>query len=599
MITWKIIVGSLFLTFSFAFTCVQASPDDEKEEQGIIIFDGTRDPSAPVLATNLKTGVEDDAPAGVFECDDDEAIELNICNGFEHNNVQMITGSSNTLTAHIGVNNPNTTSYDNKGTSRQFDLFGEDHLFDLDRFRFAANQLSLRNANTPAGTYGTISWQQFVQNVADGQTMYGIVRVLIPLGKIEEPEKYSSNGFSDGFIKVGRRDFSQQDYNRYKKSQSSSKRGRYGLCKKNQPKSKCGCTPNEETELEPGATVCGIKLGSQAKIDIRGALLFDFVDCEDMKPLALDNIAKGSDEFAVEIGVPIYINPANPDTDGTLRNLQQIAGVTSALNCRANEAHCSLPVTSSINWSLVSQQVKDDWLAETDSQLTRNQFLQLSKTEQYKLILPSGYLSGWQQAFQKLNIDKADWRTLGFKTPPGDGNFTRAEIASDKFEDIPVYMYSGGMVEMGFHINISGLIYIPQALELEQEDSETEVCLPYEHESNDDHGYDHKSDDCHEENEIDALQYVSGAIVVRDAFFIEAEHGTTLISNDPRTYSSMRIAASSGLAGKFKPVSEMKLQAGETARNHPEQDEDENPSQSSQQSPSSNSPSIEWIEIRP
>ncbi len=53
---------------------------------------------------------------------------------------------------------------------------------------------------------------------------------------------------------------------------------------------------------------------------------------------------------------------------------------------------------------------------------------------------------------------------------------------------------------------------------------------------------------------IPALQYVNGAIMVRDAFYIEAKrpNGITVLNNDPRTYSQIQLSTSSARSGQLQ-----------------------------------------------
>ena len=144
------------------------------------------------------------------------------------------------------------------------------------------------------------------------------------------------------------------------------------------------------------------------------------------------------------------------------------------------------------------------------------------------MMLPSGYADGWAEAFDKLNITAADWSTIPGMTKqfriPSDasGVMTANVIRSGNFEDIPTYLYSGGLIDMHDHVNVSGLVYVPQGMELEAKVTGI------------------------------TKQYLSGAIIIRDSFYIEAKDGTvTVISSDPLSYSSVRRALPATTANGF------------------------------------------------
>jgi hypothetical protein len=148
-------------------------------------------------------------------------------------------------------------------------------------------------------------------------------------------------------------------------------------------------------------------------------------------------------------------------------------------------------------------------------------FNNLSYADKYHMLMPSGYAKGWADAFTNLGITTAIWKTLPPTSTcsgcdkfgaPADANTTMDanDVRSKGFEDIPAYLYSGGLIDMHGHVNISGLIYVPQAMELEAKSATTR-------------------------------QYVSGAIVIRDGFYIEADNSTiTVISANPQTYSTAK-----------------------------------------------------------
>ncbi len=47
------------------------------------------------------------------------------------------------------------------------------------------------------------------------------------------------------------------------------------------------------------------------------------------------------------------------------------------------------------------------------------------------------------------------------------GTISANDVRNPQFEDIPAYMYTGGLIDMHDQVNISGLVYVPQGMELE------------------------------------------------------------------------------------------------------------------------------------
>jgi hypothetical protein len=396
---------------------------------------------------------------------------------------------------------------------------------------------------------------------------------------------------------------------------------------------KCGCTPDNNTKIKPGATLCGIKLGSSAKIDVRGSLFFDFVDCEDNQPLSLANLPNAPRDLYFQVSVPINVNPANPNSAGFMKTIDEVSKLTSDASC-GGTTPCEVKITAPIPFSLVSASTRDEYFLVNNKELTADVFNSLSKAEQYRLVMPSGYARGWYDALtQKLRITVQDWSqffpidadVLAAKTRSSNPYFTLPEILSDEsFQDIPAYVYAGGLVDMHYHVNISGLVYVPQAIELEQKglkvnkhsvehDEDDDDKFEHEHEGDKDYdveeykysqyssdGYSADKDSAYSmsrsyssDNGDDetsdsksfsdsnytvkscktkttyrpALQYIAGAIIVRDAFYIEASNGATLISNDPDTYSTIALDEGSGLAGRFQAFN-MTGTAGGTGGNN-------------------------------
>lgn len=219
-------------------------------------------------------------------------------------------------------------------------------------------------------------------------------------------------------------------------------------------------------------------------------------------------------------------------------------------------------------------------LAGTATNLTLDNFNGLNRSSQYHALFPTGYEQGWLRAFNILRISPSEWNDtnkIGFGMPTSirnknsykdwnNGN-THASCSSTSnnswcssheekndeslirdraFEDIPAYISTGGLFQLRGDVNISGILYIPQALELLHD-------------------------------EVDTRQYLMGGAIVRDGFNIRYhwdgdqhsdkgcggystapittsdEHdshvdtkscGITVISSDPMTYNNIPLLTS-------------------------------------------------------
>lgn len=454
-----------------------------------VIIDNTGSNSTPGITTNLPTM----DGAG---CSKNNVLVNNSCNSFDidPNRMQVINRTAtDTIEGAVGVTDPKAGAYSKKGTAQELKYFAADeHAFDLDKLRAAADNLSspalvaaiqALPVPPPPNTYGTITWPQFIANVANGTTMFGLVRVKVPLD-------------TKGAAKVK-------------------------FCpKNNKPLSdKCGCAPDSSTDLSVGSLECGSTLGANAQMNVRGSLFFDWIDCDTGAPVSLANLKNPGEELKIKVEIPINVNPANPTGPlNVVGNLPAIADLTCM------NTPCDKVIGAAIPFALVPQSSIDTYLATTGKTLNAAEFGTLSRAEQYHLLLPSGYVDGWATAFATLNIGATTWQGWGFGISDG-GSITREMIRADTFEDIPALIYTGGLVDMHSHVNVSGLTYIPQSIELEQKTP-------------------------------DAMQYFSGAVMVRDGFYFEGDPSgtsTTYFANDPSTYSKIRLSNTSAAAAKFEP----------------------------------------------
>ncbi len=319
----------------------------------------------------------------------------------------------------------------------------------------------------PDGRSGTLSWDRFLDNVRRARPMYGIVRVLVPADE----------------------------------------------------HAPCGVHPEIERE----------HLGANARIEIYGTLLIDFVDCQG-RPAP-------HPEAELEIEVPLLINPVAADPDGAPRALESLVALADPGLCQPTPCTVPLPVPS--DPGPIPEVRRRHWELAHGEPLTPQRLAQLPPSQRLHLRMPSGYAAGWLRAFQTLALDQAQWRALGFATPDPDGPFDLTDLLDEAFQDLPALASNGGVLELEDHINVSGLLYLPGALELEAEGESHPHC---EHHH-----------PCAPRRA--ARQYLSGAILIGGAFAIEAHHpGTlTLLVNEPLSYSQIRLGPPGRLAA-FRPL---------------------------------------------
>ena len=329
------------------------------------------------------------------------------------------------------------------------------------------------------------------------------------------------------------------------------------------------CLPGD---IKSSGSLCNRTFDADSKVKVLGSLLWDFVD-QDGNPLELNQLPRKARELYFKVEVPIMVNwdsskytsgeindPDNPGskiavlspiTDegtGVVTTMDSIADITPA----ATSTGAAI-VDNKIKWDNVPQSSKDAYTFYNPSAptLTATTFADLDQADRYHMLMPSGYAAGWAAAFNALNLTASDWTALGFTLP---GNYTTTttsigaggnpmtltttgpiadkdgitvewtanDFRSQAFEDIPVYMYTGGLIDMHDHVNISGLLYVPQAMELEAKNTDTR-------------------------------QYINGGVIIRDGFFIETNgspnSSITLIVADDKSYSTAVINQTSTTSG--------------------------------------------------
>ncbi len=474
---------------------------------GSIIIDMTANPGSVAIDVNLNFSAP--GSKGSTAIPDGYGINAINISGF-HVLSRDLTTAPNELDLAIGKDTT-TVHEDQFGTDRQLFHFAQgDHLFDLERLRTAADWMStpgnLQVDNIlSAGSYGSISFSRFLHNIQQNKTMYGLVRVKVPLelGTCTTPGNCDKNA----------------------KGVAVTRSSIYGFCQSGN--GLCGCAPYDGYKLIEGDNHCGWKQPDTAQIRVKGSLFWDFVASEDNPaagllagdPIPLDLLPWAPRELYFKVEIPIMVNWSyDTNLDGAMENMFNIKNVTSG--------RVAGTVTNpNVTWAMVAPSSKDEYLYHTGNALTEAVFNTLDDASKYHLMMPSGYADGWAEAFDRLNITGAIWENIPvtprFRIPPGYSNtvLTADAVRSQIFEDIPTYLYSGGLIDMHDHVNISGLVYVPQGMEMEAKNSGKWA------------GYVGPT-----------RQYINGAVVVRDTFYVEAKDSTiTVISSDPTTYSTASI----------------------------------------------------------
>ncbi len=429
------------------------------------------------------------------DCSKDDALKHGRCNSIaiRGSDIQiLLSDPRGELISAVGLNNPESV------TDRRLENDPESShhpAIDVDGLRRAAERLGQRLP----GRSGTLSWEQFLANVRDARPMYGIVRVLVPWGEEEPPAP----------------------------------------------------TPRPRSRSHPEGERCEAGIAAEhlpprARIEVYGSLVFDFIDCRSGQPLPAGHRAR------LKIDVPLLVNPAPSRPDGAVRHLDQLVRLFAPGLC--SPAPCSQVLPFNPPAPLIAEARRRHWETRHGRPLDPATFQRLPAAVRAHLLMPSGYVDGWLNAFQALSLDQAAWRELGFDTPAADGPFQARDILSEDFQDLPALVYSGGFLDIHHHLNLSGLVYAEHPLELKQKGQEQQR----EH---------HPHGTCcgeghHQERRRPAWQYLSGAILIKGAFYLEALRpgGITLLVNDPTSYSRIRLAGGQTQVAGFRPIGRRQAQ---------------------------------------
>ena len=500
---------------------------------GNIIFDMTFNPTDTAISTNLvlftpgtkgDSAIDNGYGGNAINIDDFQVLFRDVYQ--DPNGLKLVIGNTE-ATALDDQFGCGTDSVDPncKGKTQNNQFAEGGHLFDLDRLRAIADWMSTNTTaiqtTLPTGTYGTISYAQLISNIVNNRTMYGVVRVKVPLQAC--PGATNCPATSTALNAMG---------------QTVAASTLYGLCKTKTGLCSCGAGASDiatTVDIAAGKTICSMAIPQNVappnnnKIKVKGTMMWDFVDSTTGAPIPLERLPWAPRDLYFKVIIPIVVNgDYDLNDDGAMDNMLYIQTLS------ANKTPGT--ITPTIDYAKIPDSTKADFLYYTGEVLTSTKFGTLDKPTQYHMLMANGYPSGWVEAFTKLGISRSEWTSIPGVSPPlgmptGGATITEDDVRSPSFEDIPAYLYTGGLIDMHDQVNISGLIYVPQGMELEAKNGSNASPQP-------------------------TRQYVIGAIVVRDSFYLEAKVGATatVISSEPAIYSTAQISAAAAASSNARDM---------------------------------------------
>lgn len=475
---------------------------------GAVVLDNTPNPGAHGIASNLMLSSGNAAQGA----DKMQGGVLQV----------MQRTTSHELWDEIGIENGAGVADGLAATSGKNSFFLNGvPVIDLQRLRDAADNLRTSissNSNHPSGTYGTITWKEFVSNVANGRLMQGIVRVKVPVSL------QSSSGSSTVKNQLG---------------QSVNRNKIYGFCVSGGGGDGGGSSCSNDvptdgdTTFNSNSSISGYNFDSGSELRVNGMLFFDFVNKSSDsvnnssgKPVLPANLPFNADDLKITFDLPVIINEAGGNTPFT--ELSYIDGVSKNISCGSFPCTYKYPVNQVFDYTQVDQSAKDRFAAQTQVSLSSTLYANLNTASKYHLLMPTGYEQGWASAFNDLKIKASKWSGYGFMTPAAaisaDRYQTASDIRSSEFEDQPALLATGGTIALSDHVNISGLVYLSRALDILQTSNSS------------------------------VRQYFMGGVIVQDRFFIDvrtsssSSRGITVISSDPNCFSQLRVLPAAGIS---------------------------------------------------
>jgi len=499
-------INRWIITISLGLTLFSATSMAEK---GYVIMDNTGGGKNKGVVANMLTALAPTTSVSTLDtCSQDDALDDKNCNSIDFRNdgdIQVVQNDINdNLKNMIGLKNPDSTDTNRRANGDPITPFPADKtdLFLIEKYRNAARLITTNYPSASGSTpnRGDMSFTEFLNNVNSATTMYGIVRVKIPMHKPEGEEDFA-------------------------------------LCGNTACSGICG--PAKDDNIKPGETLCGVTLNNSSAINVKGSIMFDFIDAANRNPINLTAMPSEVEDIRFQLTVPFNVNASHNNTAGYLESIESIKQLIGNNSCSSGE-FCNLDFARNIGDTfrrgLVLTDSENEYQYKMNKTLSDVEFSSLSDDQKFNLLLPSAYAEGWADAFSTLGISAQSWRDdFHFKIPNIDDTattiLTTDDIRSEQFEDIPAVIFTGGLASIQFHTNISGLIYAPQSLELKQFNVYNATLR----------------------RDVKAKQYINGAIIVRDSFYVDAmsEDGITLISNNPDVYSQIELVSDSPWHGAF------------------------------------------------
>lgn len=467
------------------------------------------------------------------------------------------------------LSNPKLTPTSQEVLDNLFSLDGQ--AFDMDRIRYAANRLWAKwRSDKIAGAIGwaarfnyqptgTMSFETFVDNLVNGRTMYGIVRVVIPIDM-------NGEAYLDPNQPTNGTEFPATAHH-----WSPTIKG------------------NELSQLVRDWSKTVYKNANPwTTVNVYGMLLIDYVDKSTYDPDHfldsdqdyIDNYASvAAHDAASHIGEVNVILPRsrdrtenmqddellniNPTWVGSDNRVDSVDTARTKYMVKNSVAYVPSDVSdasvyeywmrqavmypvgnptrtailndltgASSQYNLATQIFNPGAARRTDYDNTA--WATIPEKDQFHAFFPNGYEHGWMVAFDALRMGALDATTTE-KTPgswwmhlpdnatgtdnmpvgknypefgvpdpaaaisvdaDGDGTLTKMPNFFDTgWEDLPAFAFAGGLLDVHAFANISGMMYTPDSCEIE---------------SNGDHTA----------NESGAQEYISGAIVAGNGIWL-------------------------------------------------------------------------------
>jgi hypothetical protein len=467
------------------------------------------------------------------------------------------------------------------GQEKVNDLFSlNGQAFDMDRIRYAANRLWDHWRNDKMSLIGwatrfkyqptgTMSFETFIDNIVNGRTMYGIVRVVIPIDM-------SGEAYLDPAQPVNGAEFPATSHTWAPTIKDD----------------------NLSLLVRKWSKVVYKNANPWTTINVYGMLLFDYVNKSsydpdhflDQKQDYVNNYASvaahdsASHNGQVNVILPrsrsrhenlqddelLNINPTWVNTSGRVDSANSartymVKNSTAYVPTDVSDASVyeywmrkavMYPVGNATRTAIINDLTgvgsQYDYKTQTfnggasrRSDYDSTEWAKIPEKDQFHAYFPNGYEHGWMVAFDALRMADLDATTtektpgswwmhltdnaigtdvsaVGKNYPPfgvpnpadaisvdadGDGTLTKMpNFFSTGWEDLPAFAFAGGLLDVHAFANISGMLYTPDSCEIE-------------------------SNGNHTANESGAQEYISGAIIAGNGIWLGGEtNNNTMIA---------------------------------------------------------------------